>query len=257
MKSSRDITKDPTDNGIRVIGRAAQILNALSKHIDGLTLGEIALQVNLPRSTVQRIVQALDHENLVIAASLASGVRLGPALLALAASVKQFSIVEYAHPLLAQLSKDTGETVDLAILGNDKAVIVDTMYSTYPLVAVSGLGSSRPLHSSASGKALLAALPRERYDQLKKHLCLSAVTRNTITDWHTFDREIETVRHTGMAFDDEEYALGISALSVAVHGPGDEFAAIAMPVPTERFRETKDRLAKALVERAKTFERCL
>jgi len=61
-KSKR--SKDSGSAGIRVIARAADILGALSKHTDGLTLGEIAQQVELPRSTVQRIVQALDEANI-------------------------------------------------------------------------------------------------------------------------------------------------------------------------------------------------
>lgn len=132
LGSNMNRLKEAGNGGIRVIARAADILTALSKHQDGLTLNEIALQVGLPRSTVQRIVQSLDDANLVIAASPASGVRLDPALLPLAASVKQLSIAEIASPLIVQLSKDTGETVDMAVLGNGKAVVVDQMHGTFP-----------------------------------------------------------------------------------------------------------------------------
>jgi len=241
--------------GIRVIARAADVLNALGKHTDGLSLGEIARQVGLPRSTVQRIVQSLDDANLVIAASPTSGVRLGPAIVALAASVKQLSTAEMARPLVVQLSKDTGESVDVAVLGNDKAVIVDVIRGSYPLLAVSGLGSSRPLHASASGKALLAALSPEQFAALKKHLLLPAVTRNTITDWARLEREIELVRQTGLAFDHEEYIVGICAVAAAIRGPGDELVSIALPAPTERFQSTHRRLAEALAERTKAFQR--
>jgi IclR family transcriptional regulator, acetate operon repressor len=240
---------------IRVIARAADVLNALAKHADGLSLGEIAKQVGLPRSTVQRIVQSLDNANLVIAASPTSGVRLGPALVALAASVKQLTIAEMARPLVVQLSKDTGESVDVATLGNDKAVIVDVIHGSYPLLAVSGLGSSRPLHASASGKALLAALSQEHFDELKKHLRLPAITRNTITDWARLEREIELARQTGLAFDHEEYIIGICAVAVAIRGPKDEIVSIALPTPTDRFQATSRQLSEALAERSKAFQR--
>ena len=71
---------------IQVITRAAKVLRALEGEANGLTLGQIAQRVGLARSTVQRIVDALREEQFVIAASPTAGVRLGPALIRLAAS---------------------------------------------------------------------------------------------------------------------------------------------------------------------------
>ncbi len=246
---------DTGGSGIRVISRAADILGALSKHQDGLTLGEIAQLTVLPRSTVQRIVKALDDVNLVIAASPSGGVRLGPALLALAGSAKQFSIAKFVRPLIVQLSKDTGETVDLAIMGTDKAVVVDQIAGTHPLLAVSATGTSLPLHSSASGKALLAALPEERLARLKRRLPLPAVTGNTITSWAVLERELDTVRRTGLAIDREESFAGVCAVGAAIRGPGDEIASIAVAVPTDRFRITERSVSKALRERSQALQR--
>jgi DNA-binding IclR family transcriptional regulator len=255
LDSNMNRSKEAGNGGIRVIARAADILKALRNHQDGLTLYEIACQVGLARSTVQRIVQALDDANLVIAASPTSGVRLGPALLALAASVKQLSIAEIARPLIVQLSKDTGETVDMAVLGNYKAVVVDQIHGTFPLLAVSELGSSLPVHASSSGKALLAALPPARFDHLKKRLRLPAVTRNSITNWGALERELDSVRRTGFAIDQEEYAIGICAVAVSVRGPEDEIVAISIPVPTDRFQVRKKHLVEVLVERCRAFQR--
>ncbi len=247
--------EDSGSTGIRVIARAADVLNVLGKHPDGLSLGEIALQVGLPRSTVQRIVQALDEANMVIAASPTSGVRLGPALLVLAASVKQISIAELARPLVVQLSRDTGETVDLAVLGTHKAVVVDQIHGTHPLLAVSAVGNSLPLNCSASGKVLLASLPTERLAAMRNRLKLTAPTRHSITTWAALERELDSVRRSGVAFDREEYRMGICAVAIAVRGPGDEVAAISMPVPTERFNANEKRLVDTLVDRVQTFQR--
>jgi len=169
--------QDSGTTGIRVIARAADVLTALSKHPDGLSLGEIALQVGLPRSTVQRIVQALDEANLVIAASPTSGVRLGPALLVLAASVKQFSIAEISRPLVVQLSKDTGETVDVAILGSHKAVVVDQIHGTHgggKLDSAAQLGqrkgTSGGAASGTAGSSQKPANPDSLHPQLHQRL---------------------------------------------------------------------------------------
>ena len=66
---------------VQVIARAATILRALEEENTGLSLGQIAQRVNLARSTVQRIVAALESEKLVIAATPNGRVRLGPTIL--------------------------------------------------------------------------------------------------------------------------------------------------------------------------------
>src|SRR3974377_630517 len=71
---------------VQVIARAATILRALEDENSGLSLGQIAQRVKLARSTVQRIVSALETEKLVIAATPNGRVRLGPAILRLGGS---------------------------------------------------------------------------------------------------------------------------------------------------------------------------
>ena len=84
MKKDDEIADEAAGKGgIQVIARAVGVLHKLREHPDGLSLGELAKLLKLPRSTIQRIVAALDDENLVISASPTRGVRLGPALLAL------------------------------------------------------------------------------------------------------------------------------------------------------------------------------
>nr|WP_320134066.1 IclR family transcriptional regulator [uncultured Holophaga sp.] len=244
-------------SGIRVIARAADILLALSNHPDGLSLREIAQLVRLPRSTVQRIVYSLEEANLVIAASPTSGFRLGPTLTLLAEAVRPFDIARMARPLILQLASETGETVDLSILTHGKAVVVDQISGVHPLKAVSTTGSSLPLHGTAIGKALLAALPQRELEAIKPHLQLKALTRNTNLSWDKLMPELETVRETGLAFDHEEYMIGISSVATVLRGPGGELAAVSLPVPSERFRAKEKQLVEALVNRTQTFQRRL
>ena len=65
-------------SGIQVIARAAAVLRSLEREPDGLSLGDIAARVDLPRSTIQRIVAALVEEQLLMSASLKARVKLGP-----------------------------------------------------------------------------------------------------------------------------------------------------------------------------------
>ena len=67
--------KKDSDKGIQVISRASAILREVVANSDGMSLGQLATATGLARSTVQRIVDALEIECLVQAG--AGGVRPG------------------------------------------------------------------------------------------------------------------------------------------------------------------------------------
>src|SRR5450432_4842347 len=106
---TRHVTNDKSQ--VQVIARAATILRALEEENAGLSLGQIAQRVNLARSTVQRIVSALETEKIVIAATPNGRVRLGPTLLRLASSVRT-DFADLARPFIVGLSRELRETVD-------------------------------------------------------------------------------------------------------------------------------------------------
>ncbi|RKP58423.1 IclR family transcriptional regulator [Pararobbsia silviterrae] len=243
-------------NGVQVIARAAAVLRALEQNPDGLTLGEAAKIVELPRSTVQRIVDALALEGLVMSAGSAGGLRLGPAILSLA-SATRFELADVARDILRDLSRRSGETVDLSIIDQNKVVFIDQITGSHRLRAVSAVGVTFPLHCCAPGKAMLAALDDDELERVRRRLRLHAVTRNTITSWEALDDALERVRETGMAEDREENSIGICAASVALKGPSGELAAVSMPVPTHRYLENEQKYKDLLLASARRLQTLL
>ncbi len=252
---SKKLKNGTEPSGIRVIARAVDILEALAQHANGLTLREIASKVDLPRSTVQRIVKALWDANLVIAASRTSGVRLGPALFALAESAGRFDIAEFTHPLIVHINKEVGETVDVSILGNNKVVIVDRVSGVHTLTAVSAVGGTMPLHASASGKAILAMLPEDKLEKLRRKCRLTPDTKNTITNWDKLEEELTKIRMEGVAYDREECFSGICAVAQVVYSPTGEFGSIAIPVPSDRFSALEHKLVAVLKAECAPFRK--
>lgn len=238
-------TPQAARSGVQVIARAAAVLRALKDSPDGLSLGELARQLSLPRSTVQRIVDALGDENLVIAASPTRGVRLGPALLALAKATR-FEIAEIARPTMLEISRECGETVDLSLLDGDKLVFVDQVAGVHRLRAESAIGVSFPLHSTAPGKAMLAAMGATALHNLRPRLRLTRHTGRTITSWGVLERALQAARDTQVGTDEEENSIGICALAAALVLPGGELAAISVPVPTPRWADSRARIERLL-----------
>lgn len=229
--------------GIQVIARAASILRALKNEQGGLSLGQIAARVGLPRSTVQRIVGALESERLVIAASPEGGIRLGPELQSLAEGAR-VDIVELARPFLVDLSRETGETVDLAIPRDDSLVFVDQISGTQRLRAVSSVGEAFPLTTTANGKAVLALMAEADARAIIKAEWKSTGARRR--DPEAFMDGVRAIRRAGVAFDEDEHTEGISAVGVAFADPAGAIYAISVPAPTARFRKNRALLTRAI-----------
>lgn len=235
-------------NGIQVIARAGEILRALAPVPEGLSLAELAQQVDLPRSTVHRIVGALETEGLTAAASPNGRYRLGPELMRLALG-QHGDLRTELHPLLLQLSAEVGETVDLSVLIRDRVSFIDQVAAPHRLRAVSAIGMSFPAHCTANGKALLAS---HGDDVLRKLLpkTLEALTPNTIVDHEALIKELRTVRRAGYATDRQEHTLGISAVGAVVLDAFGPVAAVSIPVPTQRFKGNERVFAEALMAAA-------
>lgn len=230
---------------IQVIARAASVLRALEGEENGLSLAQIAQRVNLARSTVQRIVDALRSEHFLIAATPTSGVRLGPALIRLAASAS-VEFDQITRPIMASLSQRLEETVDLSVLKGFTAVFTDQIQGAHRLRAVSAVGETFPLHCTANGKALLAIMQPAQFERFLKNP-LPRMTPATITRAAELRAEIETVARSGIAVDNEEHTEGICAVGTAFIDPLGRGVALSMPVPTTRFKRLKPELIKQLL----------
>lgn len=234
-------------SGIQVIARAAAILRELEDEPQGLSLGQLADRVDLARSTVQRIVGALEAEHFLIAATPTSGVKLGPALVRLATSAN-VELERLLRPVLVKLSQAVRETVDLSVLKGSELVFIDQIPGAHRLRAVSAIGESFPLHCTAPGKALLSLLPDEKWTRLVAR-SLHAHTRHTLTDLDALRREVEECRRTHIAYDREEHTEGITAIGTAFIDPLGQLLAVSIPVPTTRFDSLEGKL---LVELRRT-----
>lgn len=230
---------------VQTIAKATALLKLLEHAPDGLSLGQIAAGLEMPRSTVQRLVDALKAEALVVRASPKGGVKLGPLLLRLALSAESPS-AQQIRPIVVDLSRRLRETVDVSTQSGGSATFVDQVAGRQRLVALSAIGERFPLASTAPGKALLSLLDRP----VAEHLLARSLRE--FPDWPIRDRgrfwqEIDACRARGYAFDEEEHSPGISAVGAAFHDPVGLPLMISVPSPTDRFRRNRDRFSAELL----------
>lgn len=225
--------QDPARSGIQVIARAAAILRVLRDNTEGMSLGQIAERVDLPRSTVQRIVGALQTERLVIASTAGGSIRLGPEINALSEATR-YNVVEECRLHLSELSRKLGETADLSVLRGAGMIFLDQVPGTHRLRTVSAVGDVFPLTTTANGRAALSMLPIAEARMLVEG---EWRRRQQKGDWASFATMLDGVRETGLALDRDEHTAGISAIGFAFRDRGGEIHAISVPVPSHRFAE--------------------
>lgn len=230
-------------NGIQVIARAAAIMSTLKDAPGGMSLGQIAERAELPRSTVQRIVQALQKERLLITTGSAGGVRLGPELHALAGAAR-YNIVDQLRPFLQQLVEETGETVDLSVLRGGRMIFLDQVQGTHRLRAVSSVGEAFPVTTTANGRACLALLSDKEAQLVAESEWKRLDQKST---WKELHKALTKARATGLAEDSGEHTDGISALGFAFTDMVGDLHAISIPIPTPRFKEQRSLVLKALL----------
>ncbi len=244
-KSSNPATAPPEGQSVQVIARAAAILRSLASTPEGQSLAELASQVGLARSTVHRLVKALEQEGFVVAVSASAGFRLGPGLLELANASSGW-VFANVHGELVRLSNELEETVDLAVLSGNTATFIDQVAKPQRLQAVSAIGVSFPLHASANGKAILAEFGDSEVRDLVGTR-LASLTPRTITSLKGLLAEIEMVRTTKLAWDLEEHDTGICAIGTAIPGALGVVSAISVPVPASRFYGREKLLASKIL----------
>ena len=232
------------NSSIQVISRAASILRALAQSSGGMSLGQIATRVNLPRSTVQRIVAALSAEGYIVSDGGSGGIRLGPEIQGLAQAAAG-DLKERLRPVMRDIAAKTGETVDLAVLKRGRMHFIDQIVGTHRLRTVSSIGETFPLTTTANGKAALACL-----DQTEAARLVLAELEADGADNRLMGvlENLERIRTGSLAIDEDEHTDGISAMGFALHDATGDVIAISVPVPSSRFSRVRGQLSQVLMK---------
>lgn len=234
-------------SSIQVISRAASILRVLAQNTGGMSLGQIAARVDLPRSTVQRIVSALSAEGYILSDGASGGIRLGPEIHSLAQAAAG-DLKDRMRPVMRDIAAKTGETVDLAILKRGRMHFIDQIVGTQRLRTVSSIGETFPLTTTANGKAALACL-----DQTEAARLVLSELEAEGRDSHLMVilENLTNIREGALAVDENEHTDGISAIGFALNDPTGDVVAISVPVPTSRFARVRSQLSQVLLRARK------
>ena len=179
------------------------------------SLTEIAREVGLPRSTAHQVLGTLVDHGFAVAAAGRYGP--GPAALTLAGAVlADWNPGQQASEQLRQLRDRTGLTVQLAVLLGDHLVHVEQIAGRLPYRLATRLGAPLPLHATAAGKAVLAAVDPEQARAVLARVGTPGRTEATRTDPESLLAELAAAAPAGFLAEDEEYESGVRSIAAAV-----------------------------------------
>lgn len=235
---------------IVLLGRAMSLLDAIAA-TPGLTLAQLSARTGIARSSVHRMVRDFQSQGYLVPASTSGGYRLGPRLVSIAVT-SYVQVVTPLHPMLVGLSRSVNENVDLAMLERDDVMILDRI--TVRPRQRPATETAKPLasHASCLGKALLAKLSEDEARALVGG-SLRRFTPQTIVDPDRLMGELKLIRRDGLAFDDEEYNVGVSGVAIVVRNAAGFDQAVSIVAPTERFRQRRGAYARALIRWRQTL----
>ncbi len=238
--------------GVQSIERAFTVLRELSLGPAGVT--EIAEQVGLPKSTVSRLLSALEAEGAVAQRETGSEYELGAGLAALAdAANNDANMAAVVRPFLIELSEATGESAGFVVRSGRNVYWVDSVDDEESAVQVQDrTGFYAPMHSIPAGLALLAHLPP---DEIQRYLAqpLERVNQRTITDVATLRAHLDQIVNDGLMWSIDDLGDGITALDVPFRGASGHFeGALFVNAPSFRFpaEGDKDRVEALVVDAA-------
>ncbi len=244
-------TERPRPVAVGVLTKVLHILEALQASPSGLNLKKISERTGINASTAYRLLTHLEREGYLIRDHWRN-YTFGMKLLLLGPHAnRETNLREMASPVLRELSKSTGETVNLGVPDQGTVLYLDVVESHHEFRLVSRIGMRRPLYSTALGKALAAFLPAEERESELASLTYESLTPKTVVSPADFRRELEMIRRQGFSVDNEETVLGARCIAAPILNARQEaLAAISVAGPTTRISEDKIRIFAASVMEA-------
>ncbi len=231
--------------GTQAVDRAADLLVEVLKSEKPVTFSYLTNKSGLAKGTASRLISALERNGL-LQRNKKGEIETGITINQFASRISSVSrLVSKLQPLMRQIGNETGETVSLAISGNDSVENIAQIDAKYLLSSRNWVGQKVPFHASAAGKILLAF---QEIDISK--LKLEKLTNGTITSKTELEKEILKVKQNNYALIIDELEIGLVAVSVPVKNEvGEVVAALSVSGPSTRLYQNKIKEIVSLLNR--------
>jgi IclR family transcriptional regulator, KDG regulon repressor len=232
------ITAVSAPGSSKSLQKALRILLHMGQRSPNVGVAELASELGLNKSTVYRLLCAMEKFGLVERLPEDERYRLGLKLHELGTrAIESRNLRAEAHPFLVDLAAKSGECVHLAVPSPRGAICLDQVESSTRFMVRTPIGSIFEPHCSAIGKAVVAFMPDVELDLLLSSQEFTKYTAFTLTRVPDIKRDLRGVVKKGYAQDRQETEMGINCIAVPLHLQSMRGAgAIGMSGPIHRFQ---------------------
>jgi len=223
------------------IEKVLDILSGFSKEHEEFTADEISKRLKIPLSSTYKYLDLLLKKGFLAKNDDTKKFGIGLTLFKLGnLFFANIRLTEIAFPHMRSLSELSGETVILTVIHGWESMCIEKVESTNRIRFSVARGATLPLHAGASSKILLAYQEKAFVNAFAKSAGLTAVTKNTITDFDLLINELKKIRKQGVAISDGEADL----VAIAVAAPIFDhhrtiLSGISIVAPRERISQKK------------------
>lgn len=237
--------------GAAAFSKFMTILQLIADADGPMNVAKLSAASGYPRTTVHRIIAALQAEGMVVPGLHGNTLKLGPRLISFAShSWERSDLRVAAMDALIELRNITSETVHLAVPSDLGMVFIEKLESPHAVRMASRIGTRVSMTSSSVGKAYLATLDSAACESILAQVKFQRYTDHTIMDLPTLRDDLVLTRQLGYAEDREENELAIFCYGAAIRGSHDRaMGCISISMPTFRHDMTDPgRYTKPLIE---------
>lgn len=249
--SQHSAQTDPAyaDISVQVLQRMFALLDILASRDEPLSLKEISEKAHLHPSTTHRILNDLVIGRFVERPDTGS-YRLGMRFLELGNLVKaRLSVRDAAVSVMRELHRQIQQPINLSVRQGDEIVYIERAFNSERsgMQVVRAIGGHAPLHLTSTGKLFLSMDDPQKVRAYATRTGLQGNTRNSITQLPQLERELNHVRQSGVARDNEELELGVRCMAAGIYNDqGSMIAGLSISAPAHRIDESwMDKLREA------------
>jgi len=237
---------------LRVVTRALDVLEAFSEERPQLSLKEIARLVDLPESSLFRILLTMQARGYLVQ-NQDGAYELPPKILFGKLHERSERMRAAMRPYLESLAHRFDETASLAYLFGEHIKAIDTVETFHEIRITNKPGRVLPPHCSSLGKAITAFQENEFIERILESYGLYRRTDKTVIDRQALKLEFEQIRARGYAVDREETTIGGICIGAPITAGGAPvFAAVSVSTPLVRMTPERER---AIIEAVRDIAR--
>jgi DNA-binding IclR family transcriptional regulator len=247
---------DTSPERVKALNHTLDILNAMAD-LNGASVTELAEEVGISKSAIYKHLTTLEQWGYVV--QLANDrYDLGIQWLRYGGYARdRLFPLQRIQTAIRELANETEELVLFSTLTNGASMPIYHVRGEHAVKTDSYAGIRLPVHCTATGKAILAAMG-EQAAAILDGIELTAHTENTITDRASFENDLAEIRDQGFALEDQERIEGMRGIGAAIKNETTEeiLGALAVTGPTHRIKDERftRRFPEMIANRAREIE---